>query len=311
MRVRTIIFLSFFYVLFNLFLPKAGFSTGARSSVDGSFNEREKFERLCFCCGKSWWKTKIQGKSQRKRYKILECCYCRYGIINPFPLVKYDEMEVEFYIKNQNLFMVYMVEIIDILMEYKQKGVLLDIGANIGLLVAEAKKRGFVAKGVELSKKAVEFGKKRLHVEYYQKDIYALKRENAFDAVTMNHVLEHIENPKLFLKEVHRIMKPTGVLVVAVPNCASISARIFRGHWSSLCPEAHISYFTSGSLQKLLLSEHFRIRKVVINEPYREYKWTLRSILRRILLGPFYYLCDKIGSGRNLIIVAEKIEKED
>ncbi|RKY83677.1 class I SAM-dependent methyltransferase, partial [candidate division KSB1 bacterium] len=52
-----------------------------------------------------------------------------------------------------------------------------------------------------------------------------------FDLVMMWHVLEHIENPVLYLKEISRILKENGKLIIEVPNLDSLNFRIFKEKW--------------------------------------------------------------------------------
>ncbi len=265
------------------------------------------FDKQCIVCQKNNWRRVIKGTVNKKEYSLFQCNNCDLGVINPMPKVEYCEYAIDFYINNQALFNVYMKEILDQVLQYKTKGDFLDIGANIGLLAKQAKDKGFKVEGVELSKAAIEYGRKTFNLKYYEKDIFSLNlKADTYDVVTMNHVLEHIEDPRKFLSEVHRILKPGGIMVVALPNFASISARVLKTKWASLQPQEHIWHFTPNSLAKLFQTQRFIIKQVVVSEPYREYKWRIRSILRLILYGPFYFFCRVIGSGRNLIIVVQK-----
>lgn len=272
------------------------------------FRKKTKyFDKQCIVCQKNHWRRVINGLVNGQKYSIFQCNNCELGTINPIFKVEYKDYAVDFYIKNQALFNVYMKEILDYVLQYKTKGKFLDIGANIGLLLNQARNKGFEVEGIEFSKTAIEYGRKTFNLKYYEKDIFSLnlKAEN-YDVVTMNHVLEHIEDVKKFLSEVHRILKPGGIMVVALPNFASISARVLKSRWASLQPQEHIWYFTPKSFAKLLQTQRFIIKQVVVSEPYREYKWRIRSMLRFLLYGPFYFFCRIIGSGRNLIIVVQK-----
>ena len=265
------------------------------------------FSKECIVCQKNHWRKVIKGNVNGKKYAVFQCNNCNLGMIDPILKVEYEKYDVDFYINNQPLFNVYMKEIMDYVLQYKTNGKLLDVGANIGLLANQAKNKGFEVEGIEFSKAAVEYGRKTFGIKYYEQDIVSLKLKNDFyDVITMSHVLEHIVDPKKVISELHRILKPGGIMLLAMPNFASLSAKILKSKWDSVQPEEHIWHFTPNSLTKLLQNQRFIIKKVVVYEPYREYKWRIRSMLRFIFCGPFYFFCHIIGSGRSLIVVVQK-----
>lgn len=87
-----------------------------------------------------------------------------------------------------------------------------------------------------------------------------------FDCVTLLAVLEHVLDPYLLLREAHRVLRPNGILIIAVPNVASFSnrARLLFGRIpvTSLDPGwdgGHLHYFTPAALRQLLLEMGFRV----------------------------------------------------
>ena len=77
-------------------------------------------------------------------------------------------------------------------------------------------------------------------------------RDGFFDLVVVWHVLEHLAEPHETLAEVRRVLGPTGTLVVAVPNHASLQACVFRRHWFHLDLPRHRHHFTRDTLGRLL-----------------------------------------------------------
>jgi ubiquinone/menaquinone biosynthesis C-methylase UbiE len=84
--------------------------------------------------------------------------------------------------------------------------------------------------------------------------------------VTFWHVLEHVTDPMQYLQEAHRILKSSGLLVIAVPNVndyiMQLAYRILRGRPSKLFSrddrEIHLYHFSSNTLQKYLQKTGFR-----------------------------------------------------
>ncbi|EGY25789.1 methyltransferase domain protein [Desulfovibrio sp. A2] len=74
-----------------------------------------------------------------------------------------------------------------------------------------------------------------------------------FDAISLWYVLEHILDPQATLAELLRILKPGGILLLAVQDFSSIQARVFRDKWLILDPPRHIWQFAPHNLDSFLL----------------------------------------------------------
>lgn len=83
--------------------------------------------------------------------------------------------------------------------------------------------------------------------------------DDAFDAVSIWHVLEHVEQPASVLSEISRVLKPGGVLALAVPNFGSLQARAFGRHWFHLDLPRHLYHFTRPVLTAMLRDVGFEL----------------------------------------------------
>jgi SAM-dependent methyltransferase len=81
----------------------------------------------------------------------------------------------------------------------------------------------------------------------------------------LQHVLEHINNPAELLKEIFRILKSDGKVVIEVPNYDSLEARLFREKWSAIDAPRHLYLFTPSTLIKLLEQSGFEVERVGFN----------------------------------------------
>jgi 2-polyprenyl-3-methyl-5-hydroxy-6-metoxy-1,4-benzoquinol methylase len=99
--------------------------------------------------------------------------------------------------------------------------------------------------------------------------------ESHFDAVSMNHVIEHLHDPVATLKECRRIMKPGGTISIATPNLASAGHKLFGPDWFALDPPRHLVLFTPDSLRRALRTAGFE------PEPVLRSKESARAIIRR------------------------------
>lgn len=93
-------------------------------------------------------------------------------------------------------------------------------------------------------------------------------RSDAFDVVTSLEVLEHSFSPKNFVGEIHRVLKPNGLLMLMVPNEESPVYRILWGLWKYLGAgrvwgKLHLNRFNRKKLMDLLkLFKFLKIRTI-------------------------------------------------
>lgn len=101
----------------------------------------------------------------------------------------------------------------------------LDIGFGSGSLLSWASKQGAIVSGVELQEKLIKEAKK-LGIEVY-KELKEVPSER-YDIVTGFDLLEHLPLDKipLFLDEIKRISKPSGIVLFRFPNCQSSAGLI-------------------------------------------------------------------------------------
>ena len=85
---------------------------------------------------------------------------------------------------------------------------------------------------------------------------------NYFDIITLNQVFEHVHNPSQTIKELKRILKPGGTLIIAVPNCNSLGYKLFRKYWYHLDAPRHLFDYSDKTLKKYAEKFHFNIVKI-------------------------------------------------
>jgi 2-polyprenyl-3-methyl-5-hydroxy-6-metoxy-1,4-benzoquinol methylase len=81
--------------------------------------------------------------------------------------------------------------------------------------------------------------------------------DGSLSTVRMNHVLEHLYDPKRVLDYMARKLKPGGALHVAIPNPSGLSALFFRSHWWGLEAPRHLMLYTPRGLEKILKESGF------------------------------------------------------
>ncbi|WP_400192771.1 class I SAM-dependent methyltransferase [Hymenobacter sp. B81] len=143
-----------------------------------------------------------------------------------------------------------------------RRGRLLDYGCGTGHFLAACQQAGWQVAGVEPSPVARAQAQQRTGQPISAADLSELAPES-FDAITLWHVLEHVHELNATLKQLVRLLKPDGVLIIAVPNADSPDAQYYREQWAAYDVPRHLYHFTPATLGKLLRKHHVPVRQTL------------------------------------------------
>lgn len=145
----------------------------------------------------------------------------------------------------------------------------LDAGAASGWLAETLARRGFRVSALDLGLDSIRRAKERLRtrgvrVDFLQGDIYRLPfAEGGLDAVTASEILEHLEDPPAALREVARVVRPGGTVVLCTPYRERIETTLCI-HCNQKTPvNAHLHSFSENDLTLLLNEAGFRVERIV------------------------------------------------
>lgn len=196
-------------------------------------------------------------------------------------------------------------------------GALLDVGAGIGEFLEMARPSFASVEGTEVSREAVEVARARHGVTLHAGEMEGMRFGRRFDTVTLFHVLEHVPDPRRTLERCRAVLRPGGLLVVAVPNdvdgvkwavrrlLRAVGVPRFRAAGRLGLPpitldaaqqEVHLSHFTAPVLARLLTTLGFTDVRVS-QDPYHPSSG-LAGVRHRL----FFAACDAIRrvTGRSL-----------
>jgi SAM-dependent methyltransferase len=105
------------------------------------------------------------------------------------------------------------------------RGQVLDAGAGDGTLAARLKGLGFEVRAIDLFPEVFRPDDIPIQSADLNKGFPFGSEE--FDVVVATEVIEHLENPWLFIRELHRITRPGGVVVVTTPNLGNVYVRAY------------------------------------------------------------------------------------
>ncbi|NRT14477.1 2-polyprenyl-3-methyl-5-hydroxy-6-metoxy-1,4-benzoquinol methylase [Flavobacterium sp. 28A] len=141
-----------------------------------------------------------------------------------------------------------------------QKGSILDIGAGTGDFLSVAKQNGWKTVGVEPSEKAKQIASSK-GVSFVEKT--SELGNHSFDVISMWHVLEHVPNLDEQIKELKRLLKPDGSLIIAVPNFKSFDAQHYKTFWAAYDVPIHFWHFSKKAIKMLFEKEGMELEKVL------------------------------------------------
>ena len=125
---------------------------------------------------------------------------------------------------------------------------ILDIGAGTGAFLSFIKSDFRYVTGIEPNQKARELAKEKgISLEQDLNDV----RDKLFDVITMWHVLEHVPNLEETIRDVEALLKPNGILIIAVPNFYSFDAAYYKNFWAAFDVPRHLWHFSKASMNKL------------------------------------------------------------
>lgn len=197
-------------------------------------------------------------------------------------------------------------------------GRLLDVGCGGGKYLRSMRALGWEPEGVEFNRSAVETCR-AAGLKVFQGELSeAGFPDGHFDVVTARHVIEHIPAPVDFVTEIHRILKPGGLMVLMTPNSRALGRGWFGVHWFANDIPRHLVLFSPENLARLAGRAGFEpavVRtsstpKIVLNS--WDYKFGVRGRpskkrkLRRILARPYVAASTLLGRGDEIFAIFRK-----
>lgn len=189
-------------------------------------------------------------------------------------------------------------ERVGLIQRYKSDGELLDIGTGDGFFLSMLGSR-YIINSTEISESGALYAKQRGFSPRIG-DFMDLDYANeVFDVVTLWHVLEHVLRPGDLLRKIQTVLKPDGLLALAVPN---EHYNIIFNAWSEkplgdleFAREIHLTHFTPGVLRNYLQANGFDVLEFGVDDVHveRNFKTKLLFHSSKQLNRLIGWHCDK------------------
>ncbi|MFO0983946.1 MAG: class I SAM-dependent methyltransferase [Planctomycetota bacterium] len=155
---------------------------------------------------------------------------------------------------------------LSVLLSPKDGTRVLDVGFGRGVLLDDLKARGFEPWGLEVSHAAVARARAHGHRaevgDIENPGTLAALPPASFDAIVLNHVLEHLAQPRVALSTCRMLLKANGRLVVAIPNASAFTFALFGKDWYGSNLPHHLAFYTPDSARCLVEQAEFVVEQV-------------------------------------------------
>lgn len=179
---------------------------------------------------------------------------------------------------------------------------LCDVGCGSGYLLSQFNNKQIDLLGIDNDSEAIKIASKYATILKRNLNSTNLNINKKFDLVVCYHVIEHLKNPKKLIKNLYRLLKKNGILIIGTPDFDSGMARLYKNKYRMLHDKTHISLFSKESLIRFLTDNDFK--PIIIDYPYFDTSYFNKKNLLKIfnLKGyspPFY--------GNMITIISKKM----
>lgn len=195
-------------------------------------------------------------------------------------------------------------------------GALLDYGAGTGAFSHFMKIKGWNVTGIEPDDNARSNALKNYNLQLDKLSHLDLLQPSSFDSITLWHVLEHVHDLYGTLEHFQRVLKPSGRLLIAVPNYTSFDAQHYKEYWAAYDVPRHLYHFSPQSMEVLLESKGFVLEKkypmwfdsIYVSMLSEQYKYGKNNYLGAVWIGMLSNLKALFSAGKcsSVIYVLKK-----
>lgn len=235
--------------------------------------------KACPICGQQdiKQKYKLQDYTVSKEfYDIVSCQSCGFMFTQDAP----DASSIGPYYKSEDyvshsntqkgLFFKIYHHVREYMLKQKRKAIvknssrsggqkILDIGTGRGYFLNHMQQHGYDCIGIEQDPDVRQLASQDFGLNIFSPEkLYQLEGQQ-FDVITLWHVLEHVHDLRGYLEKIKQLLKPEGLLVIALPNPVCKDESIYREQWAGWDAPIHLWHFTPDNIKNLLSQYQFKM----------------------------------------------------
>lgn len=160
--------------------------------------------------------------------------------------------------------------------KYMDAGSMIDIGAAAGFIMMGFKRRAWSVKGLEPNKTMVRYAREELGLNMVHGNLESFSDDEKYDLICLIQVIAHFYQLEDAFKNIDRMIKPEGRILVETWDSKSLTSRLFGKNWHEYSPPSTLHFFTRKSLDELLKRHGFvreaggRPKKRIMGQHARE-----------------------------------------
>jgi 2-polyprenyl-3-methyl-5-hydroxy-6-metoxy-1,4-benzoquinol methylase len=256
------------------------------------------------CCGSE----SFRHFRTMKGYTLLRCTVCRFVTVHPLPDLEaveahYNdtrtgeekqqlrkELVARFMSLSNNPKRDFFSSVLSKVSGILAKSALdiLEIGSGFGYFVQYANSIGHRVTGTEVTKEYAEMSSESLNGRIIHVDSGRYTDQfgcASFDLIYMEAVFEHVLQPEAILSQIRQLLRPGGVLFLAVPNMESLSSRLEGKYWAWAAPPDHLYFYNQSNLSLLLEKHGFSVTESFTMDYYHRSIPQMFSFRRALNVG--------------------------
>jgi SAM-dependent methyltransferase len=143
------------------------------------------------------------------------------------------------------------------------RGKVLEVGSSFGYVLDAFRSDGWSVLGIEPDRWASKYAVEKLGIETINSTLeHAQLPDESVDVVVMLHVIEHVPDPVGTLREILRVLKPGGHLILETPRYDTTMFMLLGRRERSLSCDGHIFFFTTATLRNAYTAAGFRLDRL-------------------------------------------------
>ena len=234
-------------------------------------------KKKCILCKNEKFRLISKKTRDSKKHKIIRCLKCDHIQLFPVPTLNDEKKFYDENLQDKNINDVGSIKrarrkmMPDNTRRYQfmkkiipKKSRVLEIGSGHGFFLEIMKTNGFDIIGYDISKEKRKYSKKITDVPVYDININEkIPADNKFDIVVLFHTLEHITDPITLLKNIKKLLKPKGKILIEVPNSDDFHLKLNKFYKEFYWERAHIHYFNPNKLKYVIHKSGFKNIRIV------------------------------------------------
>lgn len=213
----------------------------------------------------------------RETFQIVNCKNCGFKFTNPRPeesqLGKFYKSEEYVSHSNTNKGFINstyqsvrkytLLKKLQLISKYFKTGKILDIGCGTGEFLNTCKNAKWITIGIEPDNDARQMAIKNFELDVRDESELKNLSDQSFDVISMWHVLEHVPKLNERIEELKRLIKPNGIIIIAVPNCDSLDAKIYTEFWAAYDLPRHLYHFTPKDIESIFRKHSMKVFRIL------------------------------------------------